>query len=56
MALIPGSGVDPQTFRPAPEPDGPIVVALVARMLRDKGIGEAVAAARTLKRRGVLCM
>ncbi|MEX0696795.1 MAG: glycosyltransferase family 4 protein, partial [Dongiaceae bacterium] len=51
--LIRGSGVDVGRFRPAPEPDGPPVAALVARMLWDKGVGEFVAAARLLKRRGV---
>ena len=51
--LIRGSGVDVGRFRPAPEPGGPPVAALVARMLWDKGVGEFVAAARLLKRRGV---
>lgn len=52
LALIRGSGVDPDRFRPAPEPEGGIVVALVARMLGDKGVREAVAAVRALKARG----
>src|SRR3990170_4911627 len=51
--LIRGSGVDVGRFRPPREPDGPPVAALVARMLWDKGVGEFVAAARLLKRRGV---
>lgn len=35
------------------EPEGEIVVALVSRMLKDKGIRETVMAARELKRRGL---
>jgi glycosyltransferase involved in cell wall biosynthesis len=50
IAVIPGSGVDTQAFQPAPEPEGPVVVCMVARMLWDKGVGELVAAARLLKR------
>jgi glycosyltransferase involved in cell wall biosynthesis len=53
MALIRGAGVDLDRFRPTPEPDGPPVVVLVARMLWDKGVGEFVAAARRLLARGV---
>ncbi len=53
VSLIRGSGVDTRRFAPAPEPDGPPVAVLVARMLRDKGVGEFVAAARLLKERGV---
>jgi glycosyltransferase involved in cell wall biosynthesis len=54
--LIRGSGVDTERLRPAPEPkgppEGPIIVALVARMLKDKGVNELVEAARILKREG----
>lgn len=53
ISLIPGSGVDIGQLRPWPEPPGPVRAALVARMLWDKGVGEAVAAARILKQRGV---
>lgn len=53
VSLIRGSGVDTGRFAPAPEPLGPPVAVLVARMLRDKGVGEFVAAARLLKQRGV---
>lgn len=52
-AVIKGSGVDTDRFKPAPEPDGPIVAAIVSRMLKDKGVREVVLAARELKRRGV---
>lgn len=49
--LVRGSGVDTQRFRGAPLPDGDPVVMLPARLLWDKGIGEFVEAARTLKPR-----
>ena len=49
VASIAGSGVDPDRFRPVPEPAGPVVVAMVARMLWDKGTGDLVEAARRLK-------
>jgi len=49
IALIPGSGVDVRRFAPAPEPAGPVVATLVARMLRDKGVVELVEAARLLR-------
>jgi glycosyltransferase involved in cell wall biosynthesis len=54
IALIRGSGVDARYFAPLPEPEGPIVtVGLVSRMLRDKGVLEAVAAIRRLRARGM---
>ncbi|SFC96732.1 Glycosyltransferase involved in cell wall bisynthesis [Thiohalospira halophila DSM 15071] len=51
--LIPGSGVDVATFTPAPEAEGPPVVVLPARLIRDKGVDEFVAAARALHAHGV---
>jgi glycosyltransferase involved in cell wall biosynthesis len=51
--LIKGSGVDVKTWVPTPEPPGPPVVILAARMLRDKGIVEFVDAARSLRATGV---
>jgi glycosyltransferase involved in cell wall biosynthesis len=53
VALIPGSGVDTERFRPSPEPAGVPVAVLAGRMLWDKGVGEAVEAARLLAARGV---
>jgi len=48
--LIRGSGVDTEKFAPSPEPAGPVVVTLVARMLADKGVCEFVEAARIVHR------
>jgi glycosyltransferase involved in cell wall biosynthesis len=47
--LIRGSGVDPEVYRPSPEPDGVTTVVLASRMLWDKGIQEFVKAARLLR-------
>lgn len=52
-SMIDGSGVDLDRFRWQPEPPGPAMVLLPSRMLRDKGVGEFIAAARTLRERGV---
>lgn len=49
--LIPGSGVDTERFAAKDLPDGPPVVLLPARLLRDKGIVEFVEAARRVKKR-----
>ena len=49
--LIPGVGVDPERFAPAPEPPGPPVIMLAGRLLWDKGVGVLVEAARRLRRR-----
>ena len=49
-----GSGVDCGHFRPLPDPDATtITVALVSRMLRDKGVLDAAAAIRLLRGRGL---
>lgn len=52
-ALIRGSGVDTRRFRPSELVDGPIMVTLVARMLRDKGILEFVEASKLLRQQGI---
>lgn len=49
IAVVTGSGVDLQHFHAAPAPCGPPIFLLLARMLRDKGIEEYVAAARVIK-------
>ncbi|MCH8111276.1 MAG: glycosyltransferase family 4 protein [Proteobacteria bacterium] len=52
ITVIRGSGVNVDRYVPVPEPEGEVVVAVVSRMLKDKGIREVVLAARELKRRG----
>jgi len=48
-ALILGSGVDINSYKPQPEPiSDTIVVTVVSRMLKDKGILESVAAIKIL--------
>jgi glycosyltransferase involved in cell wall biosynthesis len=51
--LIKGSGVNTAQFVVRPEPEGVPLVVLPARMLRDKGVGEFVKAARSLRAQGV---
>ncbi len=51
--VIRGVGVDIDRFSPVPEPPGVPLALLPARLLRDKGIAEFVAAARLLRERGV---
>lgn len=51
---IAGAGVDTTAFSPSSEPaTGPPLVVLPARLLRDKGVYEFVAAAQLLRARGV---
>jgi glycosyltransferase involved in cell wall biosynthesis len=52
VVMIPGCGVDLSAFTPAPPPPGVPVIVMAARLLRDKGVHEFVAAARILKARG----
>lgn len=52
-ALIRGAGVDTGRYAPRAATGRPPVVTLAARMLRDKGVEEFVAAARELTGRGV---
>ncbi|WP_254432044.1 glycosyltransferase family 4 protein [Aquisalimonas sp. 2447] len=47
--MIPGSGVALETFKHRPEPEGPPVVVLPARMLYEKGVAEFVEAAREVR-------
>ena len=54
VVVMPGCGVDTDAFRPSPEPPGPPLVVLPARLLFYKGIVEFVEAARMLKGRGTL--
>ncbi len=50
--LIRGSGVDLLEFPPQPDPTGVPTVAMVSRLLWNKGVGELVEAARILRNRG----
>lgn len=53
-AVIPGSGVDVETFHPAPvDPSARPVVLMASRLLWDKGVREFVQAARAVKDRGL---
>ena len=53
VTIVPGAGVDPQDFPPAPEPAAPpLKVAVVARMIAAKGIADAVAAVRRARELG----
>lgn len=51
--LIRGSGVQLSNYVVRPEPSGMAVVTFAGRLLRDKGVGEFVRAAKLLKVRGV---
>ena len=56
MEVLPGSGIDLQHFQPVqlpPLPRRPFRFLLVARMLKDKGIEEYVAAAELVRRHGL---
>jgi len=54
IALIRGSGVDTAHFAALPEPpEPPVRIALVARMLRSKGVPDAAAAVRRLRAQGL---
>lgn len=50
---VPGSGVDTARFVPAPLPEGAPRFLFVGRMLRSKGVEDAVAAARLLRANGM---
>ena len=54
IVMIRGSGVDLGRFLPLPDPrTSTVTVALVSRMLREKGVLDAVAAIRLLRARGM---
>ena len=52
IVLVPGSGVDTKSLQPLPEPDEPITVAFVGRLLHDKGVASLIAAHRLSRERG----
>ena len=53
IVVIPGSGVDLDRFRPAPEPPPPVTALYAGRMIAIKGVGQLVAAQQRLQRRGL---
>jgi glycosyltransferase involved in cell wall biosynthesis len=53
IRLIPGAGVDLDSFRVTPEAEGIPIVVFAGRLLWAKGVREFVAAAHLLKTRGV---
>jgi glycosyltransferase involved in cell wall biosynthesis len=55
IALIAGSGIDADRFRPIPEPDGPVTIAFVGRMLANKGVRTLIEAYRILRASRVSC-
>ena len=49
IALIKGAGVDVQKFSQRPEPNEPVKVIMVSRLLRDKGVYEFIGAAKIVR-------
>jgi glycosyltransferase involved in cell wall biosynthesis len=53
VTIVPGAGVAPEEFQPSPDPPAPpLKVAVVARMIEAKGIGDAVDAVRRARALG----
>src|SRR4029077_5529471 len=53
VTIVPGAGVAPEEYQPSPDPPAPpLKVAVVARMIEAKGIGDAVEAARRARELG----
>jgi glycosyltransferase involved in cell wall biosynthesis len=52
IELIPGSGVDTVGLIPMAEPEGPLTIGFVGRLLDDKGVRTLVEAIEILKQRG----
>jgi glycosyltransferase involved in cell wall biosynthesis len=52
IALIPGSGVDIDALTPRPEPEGPVTIAFVGRLVASKGLRTLIAAHERLCQRG----
>jgi len=51
--LIRGSGIDVKHFSPLPEPEGPVTVGFVGRLLVDKGVRPLVEAHQALRAQGL---
>jgi glycosyltransferase involved in cell wall biosynthesis len=52
IVIVAGSGVDTEKLTPMPEPETPITVGFVGRLLEDKGVRTLIAAHDVLVRRG----
>ena len=50
VTVVRGVGVDLQRFTPSPEPEGPVRVAMVSRLLWTKGVGEFIEAASSVRK------
>ena len=50
--LIPGSGVDTDTMKPLPEPEGEVTAAFVGRLLDDKGVRPLIEAQALMMNNG----
>lgn len=50
VEIVNGSGVDTDAYEVTPMPEGPVKFLMIARLLRDKGIREYLAAARIVRR------
>ncbi|WP_313804095.1 glycosyltransferase family 4 protein [Sphingobium sp.] len=48
---VPGSGIDVRHFAEQPLPGGPFTFLMMGRLMRDKGVGEYVEAARIIRAR-----
>lgn len=54
VVLMPGAGVEPSLYLPTPEPvHPPIIVGVVARLIRSKGVDVAVDAVVRLRKKGL---
>src|SRR5260370_33823774 len=53
ISIIRGSGIDVAKFTPLPEPPGGVVISMVSRMLRYKGVAVLADAAGLPRERGV---
>jgi glycosyltransferase involved in cell wall biosynthesis len=51
VVQVPGSGVDTIHYAAAPLPDGPPCFLMMGRLMRDKGVGDFVEAARRVRAR-----
>ena len=54
--MIRGAGVDTNLFKATEEPELPVRLTLVARMLWDKGVGEFVDAVRILRNKKMMIL